>query len=303
MTVNIKKKRKLPVQWEWIVIISIVVLSIAFAMLFYVSPVPKRSTYSLNMDSIRKLAASMPGALPQRVNMLTVGETSVPLMFTTAGAGFSSTSMVYTSYQIVYPDHTIAVDSNMSAKDAGANFNQEKFDAQQAALRDAELILLTHEHYDHIGGITASPYLNEILPKVVLIPEMVDTLPDDWTDEMLAQVQMHPYELYEAVAPGVVMIKAPGHTPGGQMIYVKLQDGSELLLVGDVIWNRANIDRLKGRPLFASLILFEDWNMQRQQVRTLYDLALTEPVSLVISHDKDQLNRLVEMGLLHEGFE
>jgi glyoxylase-like metal-dependent hydrolase (beta-lactamase superfamily II) len=33
-------------------------------------------------------------------------------------------------------------------------------------------------------------------------------------------------------APGVVLIKAAGHTPGSQMVHVRLASGKEVMLVG-----------------------------------------------------------------------
>ncbi len=38
----------------------------------------------------------------------------------------------------------------------------------------------------------------------------------------------------QAVAPGVVVIPAPSHTPGSQMIYARLANGREYLFAGDI---------------------------------------------------------------------
>jgi glyoxylase-like metal-dependent hydrolase (beta-lactamase superfamily II) len=50
-----------------------------------------------------------------------------------------------------------------------------------------------------------------------------------------------------AIAPGVVLKKAQGHTPGSQMVFVALASGSELLFVGDVVWNFDAVTQLKYR--------------------------------------------------------
>ena len=53
------------------------------------------------------------------------------------------------------------------------------------------------------------------------------------------------YEDYRAIAPGVVLIKAPGHSPGSQMIYVQRADGREFLFAGDIGWSLRNIEEVR----------------------------------------------------------
>ena len=43
------------------------------------------------------------------------------------------------------------------------------------------------------------------------------------------------YDRLYAVAPGVVLVSAPGHSPGSQLVYVRLADYREVLLVGDLV--------------------------------------------------------------------
>ena len=42
------------------------------------------------------------------------------------------------------------------------------------------------------------------------------------------------YDSYLPVAPGVVLIKAPGHTPGHQSLFLKLPNTGNVLLSGDL---------------------------------------------------------------------
>ena len=56
------------------------------------------------------------------------------------------------------------------------------------------------------------------------------------------------YDHYYAAAPGIVLVKAPGHTPGSQLVFVKLASGKELLFIGDVAWHMDQIRQLWYRP-------------------------------------------------------
>ena len=65
--------------------------------------------------------------------------------------------------------------------------------------------------------------------------------------EMAAHFIIIDYEKYDAFASGIALIKAPGHTPGSQMIYVKLASGAEYLFVGDAAWHMDGIRQIRGK--------------------------------------------------------
>jgi hypothetical protein len=87
------------------------------------------------------------------------------------------------------------------------------------------------------------------------------------------------------------------------MVYLRLQNGNEFLLVGDVVWNMESLARLRGRPLFISLLLQEDRSATQNQLRTLYNLSQSEPVHLLISHDYEQIESYIQPGLVGGGFD
>jgi glyoxylase-like metal-dependent hydrolase (beta-lactamase superfamily II) len=120
---------------------------------------------------------------------------------------------------------------------------------------------------------------------------------------LLARLTAFDYDMYYRLALGLVLIKAPGHTPGSQMVYVRLQNGSEYLLVGDVVWNSESIDRLTGRPLLMNLSMNEDRAALGNEIRTLYDIARSGPIHLVVSHDGEQIEQYMRQRLLGNMFE
>jgi glyoxylase-like metal-dependent hydrolase (beta-lactamase superfamily II) len=65
-------------------------------------------------------------------------------------------------------------------------------------------------------------------------------------------------ELLYALAPGVVLIQAPGHSPGSQFVYVQLANGQEILLIGDLVWMMAGLENNHQKPQGVSESIKED---------------------------------------------
>ena len=108
------------------------------------------------------------------------------------------------------------------------------------------------------------------------------------------------YDRYLRVAPGLVVFDAAGHTPGSQMIFLKLEDGREILFVGDVVWNEANLDHLRGHSRFIGMMGGEDLKAQAHQIRWLADLRASGQVTLIVGHDRDQHAELLRRGIFDE---
>jgi glyoxylase-like metal-dependent hydrolase (beta-lactamase superfamily II) len=112
--------------------------------------------------------------------------------------------------------------------------------------------------------------------------------------------EVEPLELDEPyrAAPGLVLIKAAGHTPGSLMAFVSFADGSEALFVGDIVHAMANITRETARPRFMSdFIIGEDRPALLDQIRALVDLQASEPaLRFVVSHDGAQIDGYLANG-------
>jgi glyoxylase-like metal-dependent hydrolase (beta-lactamase superfamily II) len=103
----------------------------------------------------------------------------------------------------------------------------------------------------------------------------------------------------------VVLIKSPGHTPGSQLIYVALEDGTELLILGDTAWHLASIEEVKSPPKLVSLaFLHNDRRAHICHLDALHKLAAADPkIQLIPGHDGEVIAKLVASGTLHEKFE
>jgi glyoxylase-like metal-dependent hydrolase (beta-lactamase superfamily II) len=182
-----------------------------------------------------------------------------------------------------------------------------------AALATAQLIIVTHEHPDHAGGLLAQPNLKDLMGKVRLTQVQVTELKKAIRDAPLSKLivsatvfdgyQGIDDEPYQSIAPGVVLIKAPGHTPGSQMVYVKRADGREVLFLGDVAWQMRNIEEVRERARFVTWLAGEDREAVMGEFVELHRLRTAEPkLNMMPGHDSAELTRFLRTGLLTKGF-
>lgn len=280
-----------------------------FLLLGY-SPVPAAAQHPFDLARMRSLAVESGQPLPVRLNAMIVADGAYPSALVAAGSGFQNLRMAFPTFQVVYADGAIVIDAphdqtTHTRQFPGMPYSLDKYLRMQEAMRQSKFILATHEHFDHIGGLASSPYLTEIAPKIRLTPAQIDhTGPaTGFTPATLAALTPLDVQDYTRVAPGVVLVAAPGHTPGSQMVYVRLQNGEEYLLAGDVVWNSLSLRRQLGRSWLASLILGENRKVHAQQVRALIDLTQGSSLRLLISHDGPQLDQAVQDGWVGAQFE
>jgi len=271
--------------------------------------------WTADLAAIRKVAGVIPGPRPVRVNVVKFAESRRSKKFSLQGAPDEPSVQARTAYQIVYPQGTIMVDSGMDEQvhkffgrgvvepyDSAAGKQVEK------AVRGAMEIVVTHEHGDHVAGVIHTPFAAELAPKTVLTRTQVQTLLTDpqmpeikLTPEMASRYIVVDYEKYMPLAPGIALIKAPGHTPGSQMVYVALQSGKEYLLVGDCAWLMDNVRLIRGKD---APWITENETFVMAELKWLNEIDRTQRnVSIVVSHDDEQRKQYIATHILGDGFE
>lgn len=221
----------------------------------------------IRIADLRALAETIPGAKPEAVALEQVGWRRVPGTLFVAGGGLKRNLLSIQAGLISGPWGTVVVDGGFGAKDAKAMGLEAYLPASQArvdaAMRKARLIVFTHEHLDHIGGLLHLPDWRAVLPRALIPPEqtpsetVVQKLP--WPDGAAAAIRPFRYTGMVAIAPGVVLIRTPGHTPGSQMVYARLADGREYLFAGDTSTMARNWQQVRARSrLIGDLVVHED---------------------------------------------
>jgi len=156
-------------------------------------------------------------------------------------------------FLIKTPKHVVLVDTGVgkgSGDDSGKLLDQLKSIGIEPASID--LILLTHLHFDHIGGLTSPEGVRQFPKATVRLSKAesdfwladVNSLPAEQRDRAKQiQKQLNPYIQAKALKPfapgemlaeGIKGMEAYGHTIGNS-IYSFTSKGKEFWCIGDLI--------------------------------------------------------------------
>ena len=291
--------------------VLLVLAGVAYYWLLVESHMPGDASYALDIERVRAALATVPGDKPGSIEVEQVGVFTFPATGVVAGDGWNGVPLPVFCYRLIYPDSTIIVDTGLTQSMGGSlltSFDAAAFGRVEAAMSTAAQIVITHEHMDHIGGLTAHSDLKAVLPGTRLTREQLSeperSLPAKFPEHALDGYQPLVYDQYQAIAPGVVLIKAPGHTPGSQIVYVETASGAELLLIGDVAWHFRNIELQRERArLMTMLFIKEDRKAVFGELVALKRLHEAQPaIHIVPGHDGPVVDSLVAAGVLKRGF-
>jgi glyoxylase-like metal-dependent hydrolase (beta-lactamase superfamily II) len=262
------------------------------------------------LATVRRAAEVVPGERATSVGVLTPHLFTVPTAVLVEGGSQNGVQIGQPAFQLRFPRGWIMVDASFDRKAANDEaFSDERYRRIHEALRDARLIVVTHEHDDHAAGVVRSPFLADVQRHTVLTRAQMRALRDEKSDSSMrldsaaaSRYLVVDYDPIMPIAPGVVLIKAAGHTPGSQMVYVRLASGQELVLAGDVAWQSSAIASQKQKPEETTKSFGgEDRAAIAQQLRWLKELP--PEITVIVAHDQPFIDRLVARGVLREGFE
>jgi glyoxylase-like metal-dependent hydrolase (beta-lactamase superfamily II) len=263
---------------------------------------------------VRALARSVPGERPRSVHVMKIVESAGPLAGYVGVADSTRIASCYSVFQLRWRDRWVVVDAAMDREALGPNsrgrFFPDRYDRLQQAMRDADHVVLTHEHLDHAGGVERGPYFRQVAARTLLTEEQLRALLDPPARGIIRlapdSAALFPVLRYDALfplAPGVVLIKAPGHTPGSQFVYVQRADGREILILGDLVWQHEGLDDDAQKPEPVSRSLGEDREEVGAQMDWVRGFMARERIALVLSHDSRSLDSLVARGVLRGDFD
>lgn len=209
-------------------------------------------------------------------------------------------------------DEDIATRRPLGAPPAGpvapANaFDNASWGRVQAALSSASVVVVTHEHPDHLAGIARHSNPASVVDTLILTPAQYDGLaqyaPAGGLSPSLVSFKPTPLNGPRRVGPGLVMIPAAGHTAGSVMFYQRMADNSEVLFIGDVAWAMANVIENKSRSPSVRTVTPEDRPKVLEEVNALHTLYKAQPAVLIIpSHDDAYIADLIAKGRVKQNF-
>lgn len=293
-------------RWHKIMIAVVAVLFAAKVWLLELAA-DAEGRYAIDLAALHR-AASASGPLPLAIEVEQIAEFAFPRGLVVAGDRFFSMHvMVLLAHRVVWPDRSLIIDTAVGPavkrQIPGIKIDRSAHQRMLRAMGQAQHIVFTHEHLDHVGGVSSAPDFAAIAGKVAITREQLagpSLERSEFAPGTLAQLKPLAYTGLHAIAPGVVLQQAPGHSTGTQLIYVELQSGARYLFVGDIAWTEDNIRLQRGRPRLAALIVGEDRAAVAAQVRTIG--ALPKDVHVVVAHDPVALRRDLAAGLFRRGF-
>jgi glyoxylase-like metal-dependent hydrolase (beta-lactamase superfamily II) len=276
---------------------------------------PADSLWSVRLDEIRQVATVIPGRRALRINVLKFAESRRSKKFSVQGAPDEPSVQARTVFQVVFADGTVMIDSGMDeqvhrffGRGVIEPYYPDAARQVERALRSARAIIITHEHGDHVAGVIRTPLVAELAPKTLLTRAQIQALESDpqmpeikITPDMASHYNVVDYEKFLPFGPGVALIKAPGHTPGSQMVYVAVESGREYLFIGDAAWHMDGVRLIKGKD---APWIQEDQAALLAQLEWLNELYRTEKnVFIIASHDDEERKALIAKGVLGDGLE
>ena len=106
---------------------------------------------------------------------------------------------------------------------------------------DIDLLILTHSHIDHVGGIAGFPGVpilrsapEAALPKPLYFG---GKHPIDWPDREYLTIDND-----TQICPGLRLLLTPGHVAGQMALWVELPESGPVLLTSDAISRPAEVD-------------------------------------------------------------
>ena len=306
-------------RWLRITLGVVAVLTLAVAALWRwldgSEPVPEQTSYRIDLGELHQLAASLPGPKPRAIRSVLVAEAALPRGVIFAGEPFEPMQQVHQVFQLVWDDRFGLIDTAFPPAafervgafgDGTGRYHDDAWQQVSRALASADFIVVTHEHFDHLAGASVLPPERASHLKLDAA-QLANTRALDDSEipaALRSALAPLPELAAQALAPGVVLLAAPGHTPGSQIIYVERADGRTALFLGDVAWHSDQIKKLRYRPRSVTLMLGENRAQVLDELRALYDLGLAHPeVAQVVSHDTAQREALLADGLLVDGLE
>ncbi len=230
------------------------------------------------------------------------------------GSMFEARDFVMTAVLVKHPRGDVLVDTGLG-RDIGTQLAgmpwwframtdwersrsvAEQLDAAHYDRHALHAVLLTHAHWDHVSGLA------ELTDTPVWVTPAERTFIDDGGAIMgltrdLVGVRYETYGFergpylgfpasHDVYGDGaIVVVPAPGHTPGSVVVFLALPGGKRYALVGDLVWQLEGITEREERPWPVRSLGDADPTAVRDNLTRVAAIAARFPeMTIVPAHD------------------
>ena len=158
-------------------------------------------------------------------------------------------------------------------------------------------ILLTHAHWDHVSGIPDFPNV----PILITADERSFIASDSAWSAVARSFDQVIYEEYgfedkpylgfpksrDLYGDGsIVIVSAPGHTPGSIIVFLAMPNGRRYAMVGDLVWQREGITKREEKPWLLRTFADSDSEKVRENILRMATIASRFPEMIIVpAHD------------------
>tara|TARA_R110001599_G_scaffold192380_5_gene387683 strand:- start:4910 stop:5941 length:1032 start_codon:yes stop_codon:yes gene_type:complete len=303
------------VMWRWIRWLTLVLVA-----LFIASFLP----WSISSQAIA-LPDNLPAASPpesMRVSALPTGTMHSSAMLAFRGGNpLENRDFSMTAVLVQHPRGDLLIDTGFGREvddqvkllpllmQLTTDYDKTTPAAEQLITQGYDLkslvgVILTHAHWDHVSG------LDSLRNTPVLVPTTEQAFISDGGDNSALARQLSadhlksyafvnkPYlgfaQQFDVWGDGsVVLVPAPGHTPGSVLVFLTLPSGQRLALLGDLVWQLDGITHLAEKPWIARQLIDEDTDTVRDAIAHVSAIAKKFPqVKLLPAHDAKAMGSL-----------
>ncbi len=166
---------------------------------------------------------------------------------------------------------------------------------------EVTLVLLTHAHWDHAGGLGQLPNARVAISAaearwILEATSLTDLAMPQHFAKVRAQIA--PLEFDGPAVDGfaashdvfgdgsIVAVPTPGHTRGATSWFVNSGDGQRWLFIGDAAWVKEGFEEPATKGRMASIFADSDRPLAADTLATLHALWAAKAATLVTTHDE-----------------